>query len=390
MGESMPRKPRVRVVITDDSALARELLSQLLASDPEIEVVGVARGGQEAVELVERLRPDIVTMDLRMPGTDGLAATAEITRRVPTPVIIVTSSDFRLRTKDIFDSFRFGVVDVVEKPALTPDGVHSLAARILLDKVKTLSRIRVAGGMREAVVRRATPPLGLPVVPPRRRVIGIGASTGGPRALPEVLGRLPSDLPVPVLIVQHMSKSFVDAFVEWLATESRLPVAVAQDGDTPQPGHVLVAPGGVNMVLDNAGRVRLNDDTAPAGIKPSVDFLLTSLARVHGAGAVGVVLTGIGKDGTEGLRSIRKAGGVTLVQDYASCVVSGMPSSAVNERVVDEVVALQSMATALLRVIGHAAPLEPSPEPRPQDARQAAAAGSSPGVQQGRGTRRER
>jgi two-component system chemotaxis response regulator CheB len=186
----------VRVVVADDSALARQVLCELLGSDPEIEVVGVAQNGAEAVSLVERLRPDIVTMDLRMPGTDGLAATAEIMRRVPTPVLLVTSSDFRLRQRDIFDSFRFGVVDVLEKPELTPDGTHSPAARILLEKVKLLSRIKVSasdarpppGPSRLRVDRRAAET-------PKGWAIGIGASTGGPRALPAVLGKLPPSCP---------------------------------------------------------------------------------------------------------------------------------------------------------------------------------------------------
>jgi len=268
--------------------------------------------------------------------------------------------------------------------------VHSPAALLLLDKVKTLSRIRVSSSSREPVPRLPTPPRGVPLVAPRRRVIGIGASTGGPRALPEVLRKLPRDLPVPVLIVQHMSKGFVDAFVEWLATETPLPVALGKDGDVPQPGHVLVAPGGVNMVVDAAGRVRLNDDEPSAGIKPSVDLLLSSLARAHGAGAVGVVLTGIGKDGTEGLRAIRKAGGATLVQDYASCVVAGMPSAAVNERVVDEVVPLQTMASALLRVIGHKAALEPTLAASPAGAKNAPAPGCTPEVSSGKASSKER
>jgi two-component system, chemotaxis family, protein-glutamate methylesterase/glutaminase len=345
------KRAPVRVVVVDDSALAREVLRELLDGDPEIEVVGVAQDGKEAVTMAEQLRPDLITMDLRMPGTDGLAAAAEIMRRVPTPVLLVTSSDFRRRQHDIFDSFRFGIVDVLEKPELSPDGVHSAAARILLEKVKILSRIRVSSSGREPRQRPAVEPGAPRIGAHRSRAIGIGASTGGPRALPEVLGHLPYGLPVPVLVAQHMSGPFVPAFAEWLAAESALPVAVAQDGMIPRPGQVLVAPGGLNMVLDRTGTVRLNSAVAPAGIRPSVDLLLGSLASVYGAGAVGVVLTGIGKDGTEGLRMIKRVGGVTLVQDAASCVVAGMPTSALAEGVVDAVVELHAMGPTLRRLV---------------------------------------
>ena len=348
------RKP-VRVVVADDSALARQVLCELFASDPEIEVVGVAQNGMEAVAVVARVRPDIVTMDLRMPGTDGLAATAEIMRCTPTPVLLVTSSDFRLREADIFDSFRFGIVDVLEKPALTEDGTRSDAARILIEKVKLLSRIKVTQTDRKPVARSPQAGTGgRGAQTGGARAIGIGASTGGPRALPEVLGRVPPDLAAPVLVAQHMSGPFVPAFAEWLGAESSLPVSVAHDGETPRPGRVLVAPGGLNMVLDDAGVVRLNSDPAPAGIRPSVDLLLASLARVYGARAVGVVMTGIGKDGTEGLRAIQRAGGTTLVQDAASCVVAGMPSAAVAQGVVDAVVELELLGKRLAELVARA------------------------------------
>jgi two-component system chemotaxis response regulator CheB len=353
----MGRTP-VRVVVADDSALARQLLCELLGSDPDIEVVGVATNGAEAVTLVERLRPNIVTMDLRMPGTDGLAATAEIMRRVPTPVLLVTSSDFRLRQNDVFDSFRYGVVDVLEKPPLNPDGAHSASAKTLLEKIKVLSRIKVtASKARMPAAPTGARPADRPSAQPTGRAIGLGASTGGPRVLPAVLAELPADLAAPVFIAQHMSGPFVPAFAEWLAADCPLPVAVAHDGETPTPGRVLVAPGGLNMVLDASGVVRLNTDSAPAGIRPSVDLLLQSLAQVYGPRAIGVVLTGIGRDGTEGLRAIKRAGGLTMVQDAASCVVNGMPGAALAEGVADAEVELTSMGKTLGELVAGRATL---------------------------------
>lgn len=345
------RSTPIRVVVVDDSPLARKVLRELLSEDPDILVVGEAHDGTLAVSVVEQLRPDIVTMDLRMPGTDGLAAAAEIMRRAPTPVLLVTSSDFHQRQHDIFDSFRFGVVDVLAKPALTPDGAHSPAARSLVDKVKLLSRIRVTASGREPMARQAVAPGTNVLAALKRRAVGIGASTGGPRALPEVLSRLPVDFPAPVLVAQHMSEPFVAAFAEWLASESALPVSVAREGDIPRAGQVLVAPGGHNLVIDRSGAARLDTTLAPLSIRPSVDMLFESLANAYGAGAVGVVLTGIGRDGTEGLRRIKRAGGASLVQDAASCVVNGMPGSAVAEGVVDAVVELKELGAMLQRLV---------------------------------------
>jgi len=340
----------VRVLVADDSELARVVLRQVLGSDPGITIVGMATSGHEVIDMVEELEPDIVTMDLRMPGLDGLSASAEIMRRCPTPVIIVTSSGIVERKEDIFAAFKYGVVDVIQKPDAAGD---SPAARALVEKVKILSRVRVSGdvwtpGGRSQSLR----PLAKPVWRDTK-AIGVGASTGGPRALHRVLSGLPADLPIPVLVVQHMSEGFVPGFADWLRNDLELNLRVAQEGDRPRPGHVLLAPGGANMLVDGRGIVRLNKERPPTGLLPSVDVLFESLARAYGADTLGVVLTGIGRDGAQGMAAIKAAGGVTLAQDEASCVVFGMPSAAIAVGAVDEVLSLDLIAERLLTLTGY-------------------------------------
>lgn len=341
---------KVRVLVADDSELARVVLRQVLGSDPGIEIVGMATSGTEVVDMVEELTPDIVTMDLRMPGLDGLSASAEIMRRCPTPVIIVTSSGIVERKEDIFAAFKYGVVDVIQKPDAAGD---SPAARALIEKVKILSRVRVSGDVWSPGGRsQSLRPLAQPVWR-NTKAIGVGASTGGPRALHRVLSGLPGDLPMPVFVVQHMSEGFVPGFADWLGADLKLRLRIAQDGDRPRPGQALLAPGGANMLVDSRGIVRLNKEMPATGLMPSVDVLFRSLAQVYRADTLGVVLTGIGKDGAEGMVAMKEAGGVTLVQDEATCVVFGMPSAAIAEGAVDEVLSLDLIADRLLSLTGY-------------------------------------
>lgn len=350
MTDSSAPSRLVRVVVVDDSDLARLVIQELLSQEPDFEVVGTASSGAEGVELVVELEPDIITMDLRMPGMDGLATTAQIMKRRPTPVLIVTSSDFRNREQDVFAAFKHGVVDVLEKPS---PGGDPQVARSLVEKVRLLSRIQVT---RDPLADRPS------VAPPRRRArarrgprvdaIGIAASTGGPRALETVLSALPADLPVPVFVAQHMSAPFMEGFVRWLDDNVDIAVKLGAPGHLAEPGEVLIAPGGANMVLVAPGFVRLRSGSLEEGILPNADVLFSSLAACYGRKTAGVVLTGIGRDGTEGMKSIKAAGGVTLVQDEGSCVVFGMPKAAVGEGVVDEIVALDQLAGRLIELAG--------------------------------------
>lgn len=346
-----PRKP-VRVLITDDSELSRLVLEQLLSADPDIEVVGTAASGEEAVELTVQLRPDIVTMDLYLPGIDGIASTQRLMQRRPTPVIIVTSSEFWQRKDDVFAAFKYGVLDVIEKPNSATD---ERAARILVDKVKLLSRVKVTSDVWPTMSQR--PRARSAAQPPAadHRAILIGASTGGPRAIQQVLQALPGDLSVPVLVAQHMSPSFVPGFADWLDQTVDLAVRMARAGDVPTPGLVLLSPGGTSMVLDKRGVVQLSDEPPPQNVLPSVDLLFSSAARHYGAGAIGVVLTGIGKDGRQGMTDIKGAGGVTLVQDEGSSVVFGMPGAALRAGVVDEVAHIDVIGTRLMELVRNSA-----------------------------------
>ncbi|MBW2522901.1 MAG: chemotaxis-specific protein-glutamate methyltransferase CheB [Deltaproteobacteria bacterium] len=334
------RRGPVRVLIADDSDLSRLVLRELLSADPEIEVVGTAASGADAVELTLELRPDIVTMDLHMPDLDGIASTQRIMKERPTPVLIVTSSDFWQRKDDVFGAFKYGVVDVIEKPSSTE---NSRQAQVLIEKVKVLSRVRVSGTIWPRLSQAPRPQLTVSPPATDRAILAIGASTGGPKAVHQVLAALPQDFDLPIVVAQHMSASFVDGFAHWLGTNLALKVRVAKPFDRPVPGTVLVAPGGTSMVLDKRGVVRTTDEPAPQSVQPSVDLLFSSVARAHGAGTIAVVLTGIGKDGQQGMADVKEAGGITLIQDEESCVVFGMPGAALAAGVVDEVVPIDRL-----------------------------------------------
>ena len=317
----------VRVLIVDDSVVVRGVLKRLLETDPGIRVVGMASDGGEAVELTAQLRPDLVTMDLMMPGMNGLEATARIMAHHPTPVLFFSSYFDHGGMHSRFDALAAGALDVVEKPTLMPDAEWEAQADALISKVKSLARVPVIAHIRGAHVARRRGARG-----GAARVIdvaAIGVSSGGPRVLDAILSELPASLSIGLLVVQHMAEGFMPGLIEWLRQRCPLDVRVAADGDAIEPGRVLFAPDGAHVVALPSGRIRLSDAEAVSGHRPSVDVAFGSLATVYGARAAGIVLTGMGVDGAAGLLAIRQAGGVTMVQDEASCVVFGMPRAAI-------------------------------------------------------------
>lgn len=316
----------VRVLIVDDSPVAREVLKHMLESDAGIRVVGMATSGREAVELTARLKPDLVTMDLVMPGMDGMTATQHIMARHPTPILFLSAFVGRDGLLSRSDAIAAGALDVVEKPMTIPDPEWQRGTGRLVDKVKTLARVRVLTHMYGAPLasraagdvqkRRAT-----------TAVVAIGASTGGPRVLDALLTALPGTYAPAVVVVQHMAEEFMHSWLSALARRCALDVKVADDGDRVQPGRILFAPPSQHLVVMSGGRVRL-EDGAPH-LCPSVDLTFASTARVYGPRAAGVLLSGMGVDGASGLLAIKRAGGVTLAQDESSCVVFGMPRAAI-------------------------------------------------------------
>jgi two-component system chemotaxis response regulator CheB len=324
-------RPDIRVLIVDDSVVVRRVLKRMLESDPGIKVIGMAADGGQAVELTAQLRPDLVTMDLVMPGMDGLEATARIMAYHPTPVLFFSSYFDHEGEHSRFDALAAGALDVVEKPTLMPDDKWEAQAEALVRKVKALAQIPVIAHIRGSHLhaRQRTHTGRLAVVPGRAiDIAAIGVSSGGPRVLDEILPALPPDFALGLIVVQHMAEGFMPGLIEWLQRRCPLPVKVAEEGDAILPGRVLFAPDRAHLVVVPPGRVSLSDADPVNGHRPSVDVTFDSIAKVYGPRAAGIVLTGMGSDGAAGLLAMRQAGAVTMVQNEDSCVVFGMPRAA--------------------------------------------------------------
>jgi two-component system chemotaxis response regulator CheB len=346
---------RLRVLIVDDSLTVRRRLADGFASDTSCEVVGEAVDGQQAFEQCQRLRPDVVTMDLMMPKVDGLRATELIMGHCPTPIIVLSAAENRTEGLRTLDALAAGAVDAVDKPSGLLD---SKWMQTLVSRVRVAARVRVITHVRARLQSETSPArippqrVAAPSVPPRLLVMG--ASTGGPAAVRHILRSLPSDFPLPVLLVLHITEHFDTAMVEWLEGQSGLQVRNAVDGEVlPMPGRVAVrmAPGNRHLVV-RAGRLRLVDGPERHSCRPSVDELFESVARELGAAAIGCLLTGMGRDGAEGLAAMRRAGAATVVEDESTCVVFGMPREAIRLGAAQHVVGLTEippLLTALAR-----------------------------------------
>lgn len=321
---------KLRVLIVDDSSTARNRLCEVVSADPELELVAAAENGKAAIERCTELRPDVVAMDMMMPVMTGVAATEYIMAYCPTPILIVSSSTNRGELFRTYDALAAGAVDVLEKPrGDEPEGSWEIR---FLSTLKLVARIRVITHLRGRQSPRVAPqPLQAPISPsPHVDIIGIGASTGGPGAIVEVLRRLPPRLPIPVLFVLHLSDRFGGAFAEWLDGQTEHEVRFARDGEpvTATAGRIVMAPPDRHLLVRD-GKLRLTDDPERHSCRPSVDVLFESLAHGHGSTAAACLLTGMGRDGAAGLLAVRAAGGATIAQDEATCVVFGMPREAI-------------------------------------------------------------
>ena len=320
----------IRVLLVEDSATMRHHLRESRAADPELVVVGEAVDGAQAVEMCGRMRPDVVTMDMMLPTMSGLAATEHIMADFPTPILVVSSAD-RKELFSTYNALAAGAVDVMEKPR--GDATDADWGRRLCASVRLVSRIRVITHPRARLSR----PVEVPTTPPPPtmddglRVVGLGASTGGPGALTELLRALPAGFRTPILCVQHIAASepFAVAFSDWLASQTGRSVSYATDAMMVRAlhGRVILAPPDRHILVRD-GLVRLSDDPPRHSCRPSVDVLFESLATEYAGGAAGCLLTGMGRDGAEGLLRMRARGATTFAQDEASCVVYGMPREA--------------------------------------------------------------
>lgn len=341
----------IRVVIAEDSLTVRELLVEILESDPEIRVVGQAKNGAEAVELATRLKPDLITMDVHMPVMDGFEATKEIMVRAPAPIVIVSSSASREDVGHSFDAMRAGALMVVAKPDNPQSAVFDGRRAQFLAMAKAMSQVKV---VRRWAPRTpaVTPPAGRRQAPGAKlRLVAIAASTGGPAALQRILADLPRDFPAPILVVQHIAQGFVAGLEHWLNSSCNLRVKVAEDGEPLRAPGVYLAPDDRHVGVDQAGWVRLSDVAAIGGFRPSGTHLFESAARAFGPGLAAVILTGMGRDGVDGLKAVKQAGGLVIAQDEATSVVYGMPGEAVRAGVVDVELPLGAVASQLTALL---------------------------------------
>jgi two-component system chemotaxis response regulator CheB len=354
---------KLRILVVEDSLTIRRRLCEILAADPELEVIGEAEDGKRAIELCEALRPDVLTLDIVMPVMSGLTATEYIMAYMPTPILIVSASTNRGELFKTYDALAAGAVDVLEKP--TGDDVDGawerrfIAALKLIAKIKVITHPRARLSGTERTVAGIQPDLPPPMSQHRGLqqarqygVLAIGASTGGPGAIVQVLRALPRGLPAPVLFVLHIDEPFGAAFAEWLDSQTPHRVTYARDRESLDSvrGQVLMAPPGQHLTV-SAGRIRLSTEAPRHSCRPSVDVLFESLALDRGAEVLACLLTGMGRDGAAGLLAIRRAGGFTLAQDESTSVVYGMPREAVLLGAAQKVLPLDQIGPEIAQVL---------------------------------------
>lgn len=340
----------IRVVMVDDSQLTRDVLRDILTHDGDIEIVGEATNGQEAVDMARRLAPQLITMDLNMPVMDGLSAIEEIMHTKGVPILVISD---RSDAETAYRALEVGALEVLPKPTLDSEDAERLRTRVrLLSGVAVITRLRRRAPISPLVAQ-------LPVASPCptasrhfKRIVAIACSTGGPQALARLLSKLPQDFSAPIMVAQHISPGFIEGMATWLGSLCALPVSVAKESERIEPGHIYLSPSESNLCVTPQHRFRLLPSPQGALYRPNCDVLLHSAASVYGSDSIGVILTGMGRDGVSGMRAIQLAGGTTLAQDEASSVIYGMNQEAVNAGVVQKVVALSDLPSQLLRDVG--------------------------------------
>lgn len=345
------------MLVVDDSAFMRKAISNMLSSDPEIKVIGTARDGEEALDLVPRLQPDVVTLDVEMPRMGGLATLKALMERNPVPVLMLSSLTTE-GAQETMKALELGALDFI------PKNLDDLSLNIvkiqddLVAKVKAISKKKVKARTVSGATRFSPEPVipsGPRLYSGRVAMVAIGVSTGGPKALQDVLPLFPADFPVPILVVQHMPKGFTGPFAERLNQLSKMKVKEAENGEPIKSGVAYIAPGGLHMraMKKKVTEMAIDLSEQPTDLlhRPSVDVMMLSVAENYAGRCVGVIMTGMGADGLEGMKAIKKTGGKTVAQDEESCVVYGMPKAVVDAGVADKVVPLSRMTGEIINMV---------------------------------------
>ena len=349
----------IKVLVVEDSLVAQKFLVHVLSSDPKIQVVGTVSDGVDAVAAVRRTNPDVITMDIHMPRMNGYEATRAIMQMVPTPIVIVSASTGVVDATSSFRALDAGALAAVLRPRGIGNPHHAGDVQDLLRTIKAMSEVRVVRrfnrGQRneEANVALASPSRAANGrTPGHIEIVVIGASTGGPPVLSRILSRMPPGLAAPILIVQHIAPGFGQGFVRWLNTVSCLPVHSGEHAQIAMPGHVYVAPDGVHMGVTHSRRILISDQPPDYGLRPSAAHLFRSVGQRMAPHALGILLTGMGKDGSAELADLRARGGQTVAQDEASSVVHGMPGEAIRLGGANFILDPESIADKIIELVG--------------------------------------
>lgn len=346
----------VKVLVVDDSFFMRTLVSDMLISDPEIRVVGVAKDGNDALEKLETLRPDVITLDYFMPGLSGLHTLKRIMKERPTPVIML-SAYTKQGTATTIECLEAGAVGFVLKPSGAVSVDIEKVKDKLIEEIKRVSKVNIQK-IKSILARKPVKQFLAPGVIVKERVFVIGSSTGGPSVLELILSELPSNFPAAILIVQHMPEKFTKSLAERLNRISQIAVKEAEEGDVVEPGKAYVAPGGFHMTVKKKriqGKAKvvigLNQGPFVHGLRPSVDVTMKSVADVYGENVVGIILTGMGKDGAEGMRAIKRRNGKTIAQDKATSLIFGMPREVIERGHADRVLPVFEISQGIIQLL---------------------------------------
>jgi two-component system chemotaxis response regulator CheB len=352
IGESTPLKQKIKVLVVDDSGFVRSIVSRQIGHDPDIEVIGAASNGLEALNKVKKLRPDVVTMDVVMPEMDGLTCLQHIISECPTPVVMLSALTGD-GTDTAIKALELGAVDFYLKPSVMNPTGQDDTSNSLIQKIKLAAGTRSNGSVGASVLRRSRQQKQIDSSDehiPTNKVLVIGASTGGPRALMQVVPFIPEDIPAPILIIQHMPPVFTRSLAERLNSASQIEVKEAKSRDEMKAGQALIAPGDYHMTVTKSNRVSLNQEPPEQGVRPSVNVTMRSVAATYGPISFGVVLTGMGSDGTDGARRIKAAGGKIIVEDESTAAIYGMPKSIVDAGYADKMVPLHKIASEISEI----------------------------------------
>ncbi|MFH1771194.1 MAG: chemotaxis-specific protein-glutamate methyltransferase CheB [Candidatus Omnitrophota bacterium] len=344
-------KDIIRVLIVEDSPLMVKVLTNVLNADSQLMVVGVAYNGKEAVDLVPSLKPDIITMDIHMPVMDGFEATKHIMAYNPTPILIISTSVFKQGMDKVFKAISLGALDVVDKSLFELKEKES-SIDDFIENIKLLSKIKVIHHPLAKIEKKQVKQLGyLSKDEVGERILTIAASTGGPQALFEVLKTLPADFPCGIAIVQHITAGFVDGLAGWLDSECAISVKVAEDSEEIQPATAYIAPCNLQMRIEKDKRIHLYREGPQGGHIPCADILFESAGNAYGKNAIGIILTGMGKDGAKGIKSLHDTGGLTIAQDEESSIIFGMPKAAIEMNAIDKIVSLSDIPSVIMELL---------------------------------------